>query len=218
MSNKLQELVGKAYETHLDYSRADPDVQKSEENTNNQLIKCIQVLLIALGMVFAWLVIVYKYSWANNSPLFNVFGAAVCLLFLFFCKIMGGLWWFITNSNAFLVWAGKFMPVGIQPYRSASAIMTVFIVFALFFPQLLRSCNRLQCFIKYRQFFLSFLICLLIAITIGLLIVTIRLRMHCIQETLEDSRHPEIRQYDSAKVGASDYGVVGAYSESAVVQ
>jgi hypothetical protein len=208
-NNNLQELVGKAYEAHMEHGRAGSGLPKAKENVDEQVLELsIQLALIALGLGFACLAIALGDSWVKNSPLLNVIGAVVCLLFLILCWITGGLLWLITSSKAVCIWAGKLLPYCIQPYRSASAIVTIFIVVALFFPQLLHGCNQLLWFRKHRQPILALLHRLLRLLAIVVVLATTWLKMWSPEKTPRAPQQLERCQYDSVKAGSTDVAIM----------
>jgi len=111
------------------------------EFRNMRCALAVSFLLTGLG--FAAHVLQYQEQWVKESPLLNVAGGGAFLLGACLLWLCGVGWWCITNSHELRLYAEMHLLWGVQPYRSALGILTVFVLLAVMSRLLLpRSRNR----------------------------------------------------------------------------
>jgi len=172
--NTVQRLVRKAWEAHIKGSRMGFGPARVNLNFDERVVQqSIGRAMSLLGFGLGLLTLAFDDCWVTDSPLFNMVGGIVCLLFLLLCWATGVLWWILTASGKVCDWASDLFWFGAQPYRASAGIAAVFIVAVPLCQQLLEICGRQPWLERYWQNFLVLLRWLLWLLAIGVWLVAL---------------------------------------------
>jgi len=92
-----------------------------------RILRSVRWAVQVTGIGLAAIAVQHDGSWVCSSPLFKLVGSITMMMLLCGYLCAGTLIKFIYDNGIFLAEAGRLLPFGIEPWRSASGIIAVFI-------------------------------------------------------------------------------------------
>lgn len=179
MQNSIQKMLNEAYKACLEKGQRSASLIHMRLSANERVVyRSVRKAVVLLSLGLGYMVLAFKDSWVTHSPAFNFVGAGVCLVVLAICWAAGGVWWLFIGSKKIMTWAAAYLPFGIQPYKSASAIVIILILAGMQLVKLLRFGQGLPLIENQRKGYMLFVRLLAWLAAIIVCIAAIRLNMN----------------------------------------